>query len=215
MEVAIPCLLQFARLTLPDDANIEESDDERNRMIQIKTEILEEKATTCVLLRDCVAETLVPLLNFYQHAEVRIAAALAMPEMLKPSKAAIDKRLLQNSPFEKLCSDIIPVLVEALVKEEVIKISAVMLDSELSGAVLNIDQIKRFLSVIMDVLDTSILIPEGNEVVFLRSYYLSTGYGEEGAEAVSALNANISDPIALHQDYVMAHDAAVTALGQI
>ena len=28
---------------------------------------------------------------------------------------------------------------------------------------LNIDQIKRFLSVIMDVLDTSILIPEGNE----------------------------------------------------
>ena len=29
MEVAIPCLLQSARLTLPDDANIEESDDER------------------------------------------------------------------------------------------------------------------------------------------------------------------------------------------
>ncbi|KAJ6683793.1 hypothetical protein OIU85_007485 [Salix viminalis] len=58
--------------------------DERNRMIQIKTKILEEKATACVLLRDCiaelkqgmdlwideVAETLVPLLN------VRIAAAL-------------------------------------------------------------------------------------------------------------------------------------------
>ncbi|KAJ6683792.1 hypothetical protein OIU85_007484 [Salix viminalis] len=56
MEVAIPCLLQSARLTLPDDANIEESDDERNRMIQIKTEILEEKAKACVLLRDCIAE---------------------------------------------------------------------------------------------------------------------------------------------------------------
>ncbi|KAJ6683794.1 hypothetical protein OIU85_007486 [Salix viminalis] len=52
-------------------------------MIQIKTEILEEKANAGVLLRDCivqlkqgidlwideVAETLVPLLNFYQHAE--------------------------------------------------------------------------------------------------------------------------------------------------
>ncbi|KAJ6366091.1 hypothetical protein OIU77_002630 [Salix suchowensis] len=183
MEVAIPCLLQSARLTLPDVANIEESD-ERNRMIQIKTEILEEKATACVLLRHCiaelkegidlwideVAETLVPLLNFYQHAEVRIAAALAMPEILKSSKAANDKRLLQKSPFEKLCSDIIPALVEALVKEEVIKISAVMLDSledclELSGPVLIIDQIKRFLSMIMDILDTSILIPEGNEAL--------------------------------------------------
>ena len=35
------------------------------------------------------------------------------------------------------------------------------------------------------------------------------------AEAVSALDANISDPIALHRDYVVAHDAAVTALRQI
>jgi hypothetical protein len=87
-------------------------------MIQIKTETLVEKATACVLLRDCVAElkegidlwidevvnfvthnsfhsltlcernlaflrasvqvaeTLVPLVNFYEHAEVRIAAVL-------------------------------------------------------------------------------------------------------------------------------------------
>jgi hypothetical protein len=35
------------------------------------------------------------------------------------------------------------------------------------------------------------------------------------AEAVSALNANISDSMALHRDYIMAHDAAVTALEQI
>ncbi|KAJ6289006.1 hypothetical protein OIU76_024904 [Salix suchowensis] len=330
MEVAIPCLLQSARLTLPDVANIEESD-ERNRMIQIKTEILEEKATACVLLRHCiaelkegidlwideVAETLVPLLNFYQHAEVRIAAALAMPEILKSSKAANDKRLLQKSPFEKLCSDIIPALVEALVKEEVIKISAVMLDSledclELSGPVLIIDQIKRFLSMIMDILDTSILIPEGNEAleqgekvrkkacaclkIFMKTYkgsllqffdqllspmehmwvkdktvkerkialkiftdvveefqeealkfcesellllfkacnddepevqeVVAHGIGVAAAfggsifeplvgEAVSALNANISNPMALHRDYIMAHDAAVTALGKI
>jgi hypothetical protein len=40
-----------------------------------------------------------------------------MPEILKSSKAAIfEKRLLQKSPFEKLCSDIIPALIEALVK---------------------------------------------------------------------------------------------------
>ena len=44
------------------------------------------------------------------------ALYLAMPEILKSSKAAIEKRLLQKSPFEKLCSDIIPALVEALVK---------------------------------------------------------------------------------------------------
>ncbi|XP_073266480.1 uncharacterized protein [Populus alba] len=330
MEVAIPCLLQSARLTLPDDANFEESD-ERNRMIQIKTETLEEKATACVLLRDCVAElkegidlwidevaeTLVPLLNFYEHPAVRIAAVLAMPEILKSSKAAIEKRLLQKSPFEKLCSDIIPALVEALVKEEVIKISAVMLDSledclELSGPVLNIDQIKRFLSVIMDVLDTSMSIPKGDEAseqgekvsqkvcaclkIFMKTYKGSLlqffdqllspmehmwvkgktveerkialkiftdvveefreealkfcesellllfkacnddepevqevaahGIGVAAAfggsifkplvgEAVSALNANISDSMAMHRDYIMAHDAAVTALGQI
>ncbi|KAJ6990802.1 importin-5-like isoform X1 [Populus alba x Populus x berolinensis] len=330
MEVAIPCLLQSARLTLPDDANVEESD-ERNRMIQIKTETLEEKATACVLLRDCVAElkegidlwidevaeTLVPLLNFYEHPAVRIAAVLAMPEILKSSKAAIEKRLLQKSPFEKLCSDIIPALVEALVKEEVIKISAVMLDSledclELSGPVLNIDQIKRFLSVIMDVLDTSMSIPKGDEAseqgekvsqkvcaclkIFMKTYKGSLlqffdqllspmehmwvkgktveerkialkiftdvveefreealkfcesellllfkacnddepevqevaahGIGVAAAfggsifkplvgEAVSALNANISDSLAMHRDYIMAHDAAVTALGQI
>ncbi|KAL9340486.1 hypothetical protein Peur_066705 [Populus x canadensis] len=311
MEVAIPCLLQSARLTLPDDANVEESD-ERNRMIQIKTETLEEKATACVLLRDCVAElkegidlwidevaeTLVPLLNFYKHAEVRIAAVLAMPEILKSSKAAIEKRLLQKSPFEKLCSDIIPALVEALVK--------------LSGPVLNIDQIKRFLSVIIDVLDTSMSIPKGDEAseqgvkvskkvcaclkIFMKTYKGSLllffdqllspmehmwvkdktvkerkialkiftdvveefreealkfceselsllfkacndeepevqeiaahGIGVAAAfggsifkplvgEAVSALNANISDSMALHRDYIMAHDAAVTALGQI
>ncbi|KAH8502879.1 hypothetical protein H0E87_014256 [Populus deltoides] len=296
-------------------------------MIQIKTETLEEKATACVLLRDCVAElkegidlwidevaeTLVPLLNFYEHAEVRIAAVLAMPEILKSSKAAIEKRLLQKSPFEKLCSDIIPALVEALVKEEVIKISAVMLDSledclELSGPVLNIDQIKRFLSVIMDVLDTSMSIPKGDEAseqgvkvcaclkIFMKTYKGSLlqffdqllspmehmwvkdktvkerkialkiftdvveefreealkfceselsllfkacndeepevqeiaahGIGVAAAyggsifkplvgEAVSALNATISDSMAFHRDYIMAHDAAVTALGQI
>jgi len=34
---------------------------------------------------------------------------------------------------------------------------------QLSGPVLNIDQIKRFLSVIMDVLDTSISIPKVDE----------------------------------------------------
>ncbi|KAB5548095.1 hypothetical protein DKX38_011501 [Salix brachista] len=34
-------------------------------------------------------------------------------------------------------------------------------------------------------------------------------------EAVSALNANISDPMAMHRDYIMAHDTAVTALGKI
>eukprot|EP00258_Populus_trichocarpa_P045463 XP_024461482.1 importin-5 [Populus trichocarpa] len=288
MEVAIPCLLQSARLTLPDDANVEESDMK------------------------------VPLLNFYEHAEVRIAAVLAMPEILKSSKAAIfEKRLLKKSPFEKLCSDIIPALVEALVKEEVIKISAVMLDSledclELSGPVLNIDQIKRFLSVIMDVLDTSISIPKGDEAseqgekvskkvcaclkIFMKTYKGSLlqffdqllsrmehmwvkdktvkerkialkifadvveefreealkfcesellllfkacnddepevqevaahGIGVAAAfggsifkplvgEAVSALNANISDSMALHRDYIMAHDAAVTALEQI
>ncbi|KAJ6316160.1 hypothetical protein OIU78_019438 [Salix suchowensis] len=281
MEVAIPCLLQSTRLTLPDVANIEESD-ERNRMIQIKTEILKEKATACVLLRDCIAELKEGIdlwidefqySNFYQHAEVRIAAALAN-----------DKRLLQKSPFEKLCSDIIPSLVEALVKEEVIKISVVMLDS-LEDCL----EIKRFLSMIMDILDTSILIPEGNEaseqgekacaclledfhetlqgflVAILRPAFITYGtyveeFREEAlkfcesellllfkacndcepvvqevvahgigvaaafggsifkslvGEAISALNANISNPMALHRYYIMAHDVAAMALEKI
>ncbi|KAG5223377.1 importin [Salix suchowensis] len=331
MEVAIPCLLQSARLTLPDVANIEESD-ERNRMIQIKTEILEEKATACVLLRHCiaelkegidlwideVAETLVPLLNFYQHAEVRIAAALAMPEILKSSKAANDKRLLQKSPFEKLCSDIIPALVEALVKSRPLGKNgcSYLIITNFSPSVIrtcfNYRPDQRFLSMIMDILDTSILIPEGNEAleqgekvrkkacaclkIFMKTYkgsllqffdqllspmehmwvkdktvkerkialkiftdvveefqeealkfcesellllfkacnddepevqeVVAHGIGVAAAfggsifeplvgEAVSALNANISNPMALHRDYIMAHDAAVTALGKI
>ena len=58
-----------------------------------------------------------------------------MPEIPKSSKAAIDALILSTQ-------------------------TSLL---QLSGPVLKIDQIKRFLSVIMDVLDTSILIPEGNE----------------------------------------------------
>ncbi|CAK7337885.1 unnamed protein product [Dovyalis caffra] len=179
LEIHDPMRIERLKLTLPDDANIEEPDES---MIQIKAETLVEKATACVLLRNCVAElkegidlwiaevaeTLVPLLSFYQHDEVRIAAVLAMPEILKSSKAAREKNHFQKSRFEKLCYDVIPALVEALDKEEVIKISAVILDSledclEISGPILNTDQIKRFLDVIMDVLRTSISISEDEE----------------------------------------------------
>ncbi|KAG5253312.1 importin [Salix suchowensis] len=125
-----------------------------------------------------------------------------MPKILKSSKAAIDALILSTQ-------------------------TSLL---QLAGPVLKIDQIKSFLSVIMDVLDTSILIPEGNEASQqgkkVRRKVVAHGIGVAAAfggsifkplvgEAVSALNANISNPMALHRYYIMAHDAAVTALGKI
>ncbi|QHN96541.1 uncharacterized protein LOC107614131 [Arachis ipaensis] len=105
-----------------------------DKRIGIKTSVLEEKATACNMLCcyadelkegffpwiDQVAGTLVPLLKFYFHEELRKAAVSAMPELLRSAKLAIEKGQSQgrDASYLKFLSDsIIPVLVDALHKE--------------------------------------------------------------------------------------------------
>ncbi|KAE8705698.1 hypothetical protein F3Y22_tig00110418pilonHSYRG00061 [Hibiscus syriacus] len=160
MSVVMPPLLQSAQLK-PDvtitsadpDNDIEDSDDESmetitlgDKRIGIKTSVLEEKATACNMLCcyadelkegffpwiDQVAPTLVPLLKFYFHEEVRKAAVSAMPELLRSAKLAVEKGMAQgrNETYAKQLSDyIVPALVEALHKEPDTEICASMLDA--------------------------------------------------------------------------------------
>ncbi|MBA0803532.1 hypothetical protein Gohar_013734, partial [Gossypium harknessii] len=160
MSVVMPPLLQSAQLK-PDvtitsadsDANVDDDDDESietitlgDKRIGIKTSVLEEKATACNMLCcyadelkegffpwiDQVATTLVPLLKFYFHEEVRKAAVSAMPELLRSAKLAVEKGQAQgrNGTYIKQLTDyIIPALVEALHKEPEVEICGSMLDS--------------------------------------------------------------------------------------
>jgi hypothetical protein len=66
-----------------------------------------------------VATTLVPLLKFYFHEEVRKAAVSAMPELLRSAKLAIEKSQSQGrdeSYLKQLSDYIVPALVEAIHK---------------------------------------------------------------------------------------------------
>ncbi|WMV56475.1 hypothetical protein MTR67_049860 [Solanum verrucosum] len=160
MSVVMPPLLQSAQLK-PDvtissadsDNELDESDDDSmetitlgDKRIGIKTSVLEEKATACNMLCcyadelkegfypwiDQVAPTLVPLLKFYFHEEVRKAAVSAMPELLRSAKLAVEKGIAQgrNETYVKQLSDyIVPALVEALHKEPDTEICASMLDA--------------------------------------------------------------------------------------
>ncbi|KAM1531361.1 hypothetical protein FF1_005454 [Malus domestica] len=160
MSVVMPPLLQSAQLkpdvtitSADDNSDIDDSDDESietitlgDKRIGIKTSVLEEKATACNMLCcyadelkegffpwiDQVAPTLVPLLKFYFHDEVRKAAVSAMPELLLSAKLAIEKGQAQgrNETYIKQLSDyIVPALVEALHKEPDTEICANILDA--------------------------------------------------------------------------------------
>ncbi|KAK7826615.1 importin-5 [Quercus suber] len=159
MNVVMPPLLQSAQLK-PDvtitsadsDDDIDEDDESietitlGDKRIGIKTSVLEEKATACNMLCcyadelkegffpwiEQVAPTLVPLLKFYFHEEVRKAAVSAMPELLRSAKLAVEKGQSNgcNESYIKQLSDyIIPALVEALHKEPEVEICASMLDA--------------------------------------------------------------------------------------
>lgn len=191
MNVVMPPLLQSAQLK-PDvtitsadsDNEIEESDDEGmetitlgDKRIGIKTSVLEEKATACNMLCcyadelkegfypwiDQVAPTLVPLLKFYFHEEVRKAAVSAMPELLRSAKLAVEKALAQgrNESYIKQLSDyIIPALVEALHKEPDTEICASMLDAlneclQISGPLLDESQVRSIVDEIKQVITAS------------------------------------------------------------
>ncbi|XP_059628773.1 uncharacterized protein LOC132271419 [Cornus florida] len=191
MNVVMPPLLQSAQLK-PDvtitsadsDNEIDESDDESmetitlgDKRIGIKTSVLEEKATACNMLCcyadelkegfypwiDQVAPTLVPLLKFYFHEEVRKAAVSAMPELLRSAKLAVEKGLAQgrNESYIKQLSDyIIPALVEALHKEPDTEICANMLDAlneclQISGPLLDESQVRSIVDEIKQVITAS------------------------------------------------------------
>ncbi|KAF2284123.1 hypothetical protein GH714_019243 [Hevea brasiliensis] len=139
--------------------------------------VLEEVAKACKVLCLCatelkegfdlwideVAHTLVPLLNFDLYEEVREVSILALPELLKSFKAAMEKGYVeryQELPFEELCSFIVTALVEALHKEPLMEIQIITLEAieecmEISGPTLNTEQIKRFLHITMKILITS------------------------------------------------------------
>ncbi|KAG6683103.1 hypothetical protein I3843_13G153800 [Carya illinoinensis] len=180
MSVVMPPLLQSAQLK-PDvtitsassDNDIEDSDDESmetitlgDKRIGIKTSVLEEKATACNMLCcyadelkegffpwiDQVAPTMVPLLKFYFHEEVRKAAV-----------SAVEKGQAQgrNESYVKQLSDyIIPALVEALHKEPDTEICASMLDSvneclQISGPFLDESQVRSIVDEIKQVITAS------------------------------------------------------------
>ncbi|KAJ9695633.1 hypothetical protein PVL29_010892 [Vitis rotundifolia] len=191
MNVVMPPLLQSAQLK-PDvtitsadsDADIYDSDDDSietitlgDKRIGIKTSVLEEKATACNMLCcyadelkegffpwiDQVAPTLVPLLKFYFHEEVRKAAVSAMPELLRSAKLAVEKGQSQgrNESYVKQLSDyIIPALVDALHKEPETEICASMLDSlneciQISGPLLDEGQVRSIVDEIKQVITAS------------------------------------------------------------
>ncbi|KAI4345306.1 hypothetical protein L6164_012442 [Bauhinia variegata] len=191
MEFVMPPLIRSASLkpdvtiTLADsDNDIEDSDDDSmetitlgDKRIGIKTSVLEEKATACNMLCcyadelkegffpwiDQVAGTLVPLLKFYFHEEVRKAAVSAMPELLHSAKLAIEKGQSQGRDvayLKFLTDSIIPALVEALHKEPETEICANMLDSlneslQISGMLLDENQVRSIVDEIKQVITAS------------------------------------------------------------
>ncbi|KAG6605836.1 importin-5 [Cucurbita pepo subsp. pepo] len=191
MRVVMPPLLQSAQLK-PDvtitsadsDNDIEDSDDDSmetitlgDKRIGIKTSVLEEKATACNMLCcyadelkegffpwiDQVAPTLVPLLKFYFHEEVRKAAVSAMPELMRSAKLAVEKGLAQgrNETYIKQLSDyIVPALVEALHKEHDTEICSSMLEAlneclQISGPLLDERQVRSIVDEIKQVITAS------------------------------------------------------------
>ncbi|KAF8681903.1 hypothetical protein HU200_045352 [Digitaria exilis] len=191
MSVVMPPLLQSAQLKPdvsvtsagPEDRN-GESDDEGvetitlgDKRIGIRTSLLEEKATACNMLCcyadelkegffpwiDQVTTTLVPLLKFYFHEEVRKAAISAMPELLRSAKLAIEKGQAQGrdkSYLKQLSDYIVPALVEVMHKEPEPQICSSILESlnesvQLSGTLLEENQVRSIVEGVKEVIVAS------------------------------------------------------------
>ena len=159
LQVVMPSLLKSARLKPdvqvsdledPAAANDEDEDDEveviavGDKRISIRTSVLEEKATACNMLCCYVdelkegfydyiqptVETMVPLLDFYFHEDVRKAAVASLPDVLRAGKAAAEKgKTTDPNYFRSLVSYVVPPLVAALAKEPETEIQAAMLES--------------------------------------------------------------------------------------
>uniref|UniRef100_A0A453H5F5 TOG domain-containing protein n=1 Tax=Aegilops tauschii subsp. strangulata TaxID=200361 RepID=A0A453H5F5_AEGTS len=188
MSVVMPPLLQSAQLkpdvSITSAGEDGESDDDGvetitlgDKRIGIRTSLLEEKATACSMLCcyadelkegffpwiDQVATTLVPLLKFYFHDEVRKAAVSAMPELLRSAKLAVEKGQAQgrdNSYLKQLSDYIVPALVEAMHKEPETQICASILESlnesiQMSGTLLDEGQVRYIVEGIKEVITAS------------------------------------------------------------
>ncbi|PWZ56778.1 Importin-5 [Zea mays] len=148
-----------------------------DKRIGIRTSLLEEKATACNMLCcyadelkegffpwiDQVTTTLVPLIKFYFHEEVRKAAISAMPELLRSAKLAIEKGQAQGrdkSYLKQLSDYIVPALVEAMHKEPEPQICASILESlnesiQLSGTLLDQNQVRSAVEGVKEVIVAS------------------------------------------------------------
>ncbi|KAF2535051.1 hypothetical protein F2Q68_00022330 [Brassica cretica] len=148
-----------------------------DKRIGIKTSVLEEKATACNML--CcyadelkegffpwiaqVAPTLVPLLKFYFHEEVRRAAVSAMPELMRSAKLAIEQGKSQGhdlSYLKQLSDYIIPAMLEALHKEPDTEICVSMLEAineclQISGNLLDEGKIRSIVDEVKQVMTAS------------------------------------------------------------
>ena len=158
LQVVMPPLLKSARLKpdvrvtdLEDGAVDDENEDDEveviavgDKRISIRTSALEEKATACNMLCCYVdelkegfydyvrptVETMVPLLDFYFHEDVRKAAVASLPDILRAGKAAAEKgKTGDPNYFRSLVTFVVPPLVAALAKEPETEIQAAMLES--------------------------------------------------------------------------------------
>ena len=157
LAVVMPSLLKSAQLKpdvqvtdLEDGPGDDEEDDEveviavGDKRISIRTSVLEEKATACNMLCCYVdelkegfydyiqptVETMVPLLDFYFHEDVRKAAVASLPDILRAGKAAAEKgKTTDQTYFANLVNFVVPPLVAALAKEPETEIQAAMLES--------------------------------------------------------------------------------------
>lgn len=188
----MPPLLRSAQLKPDVTITDADSDDEGNesdddsvetitigdKKIGIRTSVLEEKATACNMLCcyadelkegfypwvDQVAPTLVPLLKFYFHEEVRKASVSAMPELLRSGKLAVEKGQApgrDESYVKQLADYIIPPLVEAMHKEPETEICSSMLDAlneciQVAGPLLDAHQIKSMVEQFKQVIAASV-----------------------------------------------------------
>jgi hypothetical protein len=163
LQVVMPPLLKSAQVKpdvqvtdVEDGADDDEDEDVEvitvaDKRIAIRTTVLEEKATACNMLccyvdelkegflpyLQPVAETMVPLLDFYFHEDVRKAAVASLPDILRAGKCAMEKSVVNPATgavvdaayVKSLVAFVVPPLIAALAKEPEVEIQASMLES--------------------------------------------------------------------------------------
>lgn len=156
LGIVMPTLLKAASQDpdvkvrqLDDDIEIDDEDDETetvflgDRVVTIRSSILEEKATACQMLC-CYADELkdgfipyvkqvtdimVPLLKFYFHEEVRGAAVQSLPELLEAAIVGAQKGLVDANFLTEMVGYIWPALMDILGQEANLDVLSTVLES--------------------------------------------------------------------------------------